>query len=271
MRSTPLPHAEPPPPAPRPNPFSRPVIDGPRDVLVTAESIHRAELERIVAVFEQLVAQPLPRLQPGPLAMLVLSQMPGSGKSHLLGRLWRVLNGRATVIFLRAHQDQHAFWRRILERLVQELEHPEANDQRVLQPGAGTQLDSLARHLLADLMQRAIAQGHWKARPEVVAVVRQGRADALAQMRDKLQGLMVWLDKLVPVWVGQLAAAGLKLERNAVAWLKVLVSYTLHTPGEVQRNLALAWLQGNELEPQEAQLLGLTASQCRPEPASTGP
>jgi hypothetical protein len=246
-----------------PNPFSRPVIDGPRDTLATAESIHRAELARIVEVFDSLAAHPLPRLQRGPLALLVLSQMPGSGKSHLLGRLWRTLNGRATVIFLRAHQDRQAFWRRILERLVQELEYPEAADQRALAPGSATQLDSLARHLLADLMQRALQQKLWQAPPQIVEWVRQGRAEAMSPLRKKLPELMNWLNKLVPLWVGQLTAAGLQLERDPVAWLKVLVCYTLHRPGETPRSLALAWLQGNELEPEEARQLGLTASQQR--------
>lgn len=246
------------------NPFSRPVIDGPRDVLATAESIHRTELLQIVQAFHRLEVQPVPRLKPGPLAMLMLSQMPGSGKSHLLGRLWRVLNGRATVIFLRAHQDKHAFWRRILERLVQELECPEATDQRVLTSGGVTQLDNLARHLLADLMQRAIEQKLWQApRPDAVDLVRRGEARAIASLRKKLSGLMQWLSMLVPIWKKQLAAAGLRLERDAVAWLKVLVCYTLHTHDDPQRGLALAWLQGNDLEPVEAQLLGLTASQCR--------
>lgn len=252
-------------PPERPNPFARPVIDGPRDALATAPSIHKAELQRILAAFEQLAQQPAPRLKRGSLATLVLSQMPGSGKSHLLGRLWRELNGRALVVFLRGHQDEHAFWRRILERLVQELEYPEATDQRVLQPGTATQLDSLARHLLADLMQRALDQKLLNIQPQTVQMVRDGRAEVMSLLKRNLSGLMAWLGKLVPIWINQLAKAGLHLERDAVAWLKVLTCYTVYQPNETQRGLALAWLQGNELEVQEAALLGLGASQRRPQ------
>lgn len=247
-----------------PNPFSRPVVDGPRDVRASAESIHRDALAHLLRAFEELAAQPLPRLQRGPLAVRVISQMPGSGKSHLLGRLWQALNGRATVIFLRAHQDRHAFWRRILERLVQELEQPEATDQRTLAPGDATQLDGLARHLLADLIERnAATKAPSKSRDKALHDLRHGSPSVLAGVRRQFANLLRGLDTLVPTWMQQLAQAGVRLERDPVAWLKVLCHYTLHPANHPVRLLALAWLQGKELEPEEAPLLGLSASQCR--------
>lgn len=247
-----------------PNPFSRPVVDGPRDVRASAESIHREALAQLLRAFEELAAQPLPRLQRGPLAVRVLSQMPGSGKSHLLGRLWQALNGRATVIFLRAHQDRHAFWRRILERLVQELEQPAATDQRTLVLGDATQLDGLARHLLADLIERnAATKAPSKSRDKALHDLRHGSPPVLAGVRRQFDNLLRGLDALVPMWMQQLAQAGVRLERDPVAWLKVLCHYTLHPTNHPVRLLALAWLQGKELESEEAPLLGLSASQCR--------
>ena len=247
-----------------PNPFSRPVVDGPRDVRASAESIHRDALAHLLRAFEELAAQPLPRLQRGPLAVRVLSQMPGSGKSHLLGRLWQALNGRATVIFLRAHQDRHAFWRRILERLVQELEQPEATDQRTLAPGDATQLDGLARHLLADLIERnAATKAPSKTRDKALHDLRHGSPPVLAGVQRQFVNLLRGLDALVPTWMQQLSQAGVRLERDPVAWLKVLCHYTLHPANHPVRLLALAWLQGKELESEEAPLLGLSASQCR--------
>ena len=253
-----------------PNPFARPVVDGPRDMPATAESIHRDTLEALLEAFDELATQPLPRLQRGPLALRVLSQMPGSGKSHLLGRLWRALNGRAIVVYLRAHQDRHAFWRRILERLVQELEQPEATDQRVLQHGHATQLDSLARHLLANLLEHGARSGRIKAPPALWQAVRSGTPQAMGRFREQLPKLMTMLEALIAPWVGQFADAGLQLARDPVAWLKVLTRYTLHRPGDSQRNLALAWLRGNELERHEAEQLALTPAQCRLQPDNAG-
>ena len=263
------------------NPFARPVVDSPRDVLTTAESIHRAEFESLLQRFNAYNALRAPRLRAGPLVLRVLSQVPGSGKSHLLGRLWRGLEGRATTIYLRAHQDRFGFWRRILERLVQELEYPEGNAGSSAEFGPATRLDALARNLLAELMERMEAGARSRGAGSVgtrlrrawsrmrlplvdggdseARLVRNGEPAALVRLRGELPE---WLQQFGLELRSRLASAGISLHRRPESWLQVLATYTLNDSASEARALALSWLQGGQFDAEEARLLGLSERQA---------
>jgi hypothetical protein len=81
----------------------------------------------------------------------VTSVAAGYGKSYLLGRLFRKLEHRATLIYVRPFQDPSSCWRSLLDRLVMELEYPDRADAVACAPGELSQLDVFARHVLAFL------------------------------------------------------------------------------------------------------------------------
>jgi hypothetical protein len=254
-----------------PNPFAQQVVADPHDARSTAESIHREQFEQILQLFSSLEQAPQQRLQRGPPIQLVLSQEPGCGKSHLLGRLWRTLADRAVVVYLRAHEDRYGFWQRILERLMLELEHP-------LDAAAGAstnRLDGMARHLLADLFIEAVKRRYINNEaPEVVAAaIRAGTPEVRAKLRKQLPEL---LKRMTSVFQQRMLDAGLGRRHEAEAWLKVLAHYTLDPADAELRTLAVYWMQGNALEPGECDRFGLSRLQsngalmARPEELSAG-
>jgi hypothetical protein len=244
----------------RPNPFAQQVVTGPGDALDTAESIHQPQFAEILRIFGSLQAAVAPRLVAGPPVQLVLSRDPGCGKSHLLVRLSRALSGRAVVVYLRAHQDKSGFWQRILERLLQELEHRKVPGPSGQGADAPTQLDELARHLLANLILEAVKNGKINNREpqKAAAAIVEGKPAALAKLKTELPKLLGILTGLLQ---DKVRAANLHLDRELEAWLKVLACYTLNAADGSLRTLAIDWMQGCYLETGEYERLGLTRRQ----------
>src|SRR6266542_6841607 len=102
------------------NPFEADVIREPREVTYSVTGLNDAPLNRLIAEFEKLAADELPRKPvPSPKAQLVVSPEAGYGKSHLLGRLFQALGQRATKIYLRPFQSPQRAWHSILLETVQ--------------------------------------------------------------------------------------------------------------------------------------------------------
>ena len=64
-------------------------------------------------------------------AQLVVSPQPGYGKSHLIGRLFASLEGRATLIYVTPFQSASLCWQSVLLRTVQELTFPDRSENSI--------------------------------------------------------------------------------------------------------------------------------------------
>src|SRR5215210_3986151 len=139
------------------NPFEDNVVFEPREAERSVRGLNDKPLERLRKQFARLEMDDFPRTRPAFLkAQLVTSAEPGYGKSHLIGRLFKSLERRATQIYVRPFQDASASWRSILLRMVQELNHIDASAEDDFE--GPTQLDVFAHgvigRLLAILMKK---------------------------------------------------------------------------------------------------------------------
>ena len=202
-------------------------------------------------------------------ASLVVSPQPGYGKSHLIGRLFAALEGRATLIYVAPFQSPSLCWQSVLLRMVQELTFPDRQSPDGLPPGVEppTQLDAFAHGVLAHLLAGLIETGK---------VQHDDPAGAAAWLRGDPLGAFVLSDSSHPwsEWLRsvfehyhhememELRRAGLTL--NSPGWLRVLFRYAASLPGDEVRPLCLAWFSGQALEPSEGQLLGLRTGELTP-------
>ncbi len=105
------------------NPFDDNIVYEPREAELAVAGLNDAPLTRLIEQFAALETEPFPRRSAVHLkAQLVTSAEPGYGKSHLIGRLFKALESRATLVYLRPPQDPRAARRALLLKIVQELD-----------------------------------------------------------------------------------------------------------------------------------------------------
>ena len=253
------------------DPFADRVFREPRQTAASVEGLNDHALARLLAQFERLrpadgSAYPRGLDEPAP---LVVSPQPGYGKSHLIGRLFAALEGRATLVYIAPFQSPGLCWQSILLRTAQELAFPDRRPGDVLEPGIEppTQLDAFAHGVLAHLIAGLIESGK---------IHHDTPAGAAAWLRDDPMGAFVLADPAHPWsrWLrvvfehfhhemeAELGRAGVTL--HSPGWLRVLFRYAASQPGDDVRPLCLAWLSGQGLEPEEGSMLGLRAGELTP-------
>ena len=140
--------------------FMTDIVLEPRSVTYSVEGYNAEALGSLVSIFGQFEQNSCPRLQPVPSVQQVSSPYAGFGKSHLLGRLFKTLKQRATLVYVRPFQDPSAAFVSILEQIVLELE---LSDQAVATSTFGalanSQLEVLTRCVLEKLVERLVFDG----------------------------------------------------------------------------------------------------------------
>lgn len=240
-------------------PFGSDIVEEPRQIEQTIESLNKRPLERVLAEFGKLQAQSIPRLGAVPNAVVVLSPEPGCGKSHLIGRLFRKLDDDATLIYVRAYQDPSSCWITVLERLVSELNYADDPTKVALQPGDLTQLDVLARRLTVNLVDRLLRAGKAEATPEP-----ERARDFFARYPNSVFETPEWrgwlqsnFKQLLPALDSLLASDGIQLLPNRTAWLRVLFKYAFSEADHELRQTCLEWLKYEPLAEEDATRIGL--------------
>jgi hypothetical protein len=236
------------------NPFEKDIVHKPRECPNSVATLNEDVLSEIVAAFGAVDQN---RISLGSKAELVVSSAPGYGKSHLIGRLFKALDRRATQIFLTPFQSVSLCWQSILLHLVNELDYPDSSDEAKWAFDEPTQLDALAEGVLQNLIANAIDQG-------LVTVVRgELRTEHLRQpsgisigkgsdprstwIRDHFQ------TELLSLCQRQLTP----LRLTSSGWLKVLFHYLTSSPGSDIRQGCLNWLRYETLDESVIQSLGL--------------
>jgi hypothetical protein len=154
------------------NPFEKDVVHKPRDCPSSVATLNEDVLSGLIPAFSAVNKN---RTVAGNKAELILSVAPGYGKSHLIGRLFKALNQKATQIFLTPFQTVSLCWQSILLHLVNELDYPDSSDQTTWAVDEPRQLDALAEGVLQNLVANAIDRG-------LVTIVKGGlRAEQLRQ------------------------------------------------------------------------------------------
>ncbi len=114
------------------NPFADWVFREPRQSHTSVAGFNDHALGKLLAQFKRLhpdtangKTPPSARRTMAEPAQLVVSPQPGYGKSHLIGRLFAALEGRATLIYVTPFQSASLCWQSVLLRTVQELTFPD--------------------------------------------------------------------------------------------------------------------------------------------------
>ncbi|HEY2123068.1 MAG TPA: hypothetical protein VGH07_05700 [Chthoniobacterales bacterium] len=236
------------------NPFEKDVVHKPRECPSSVTTLNEDILSGLISAFSAVNED---RTFVGNKAELILSVAPGYGKSHLIGRLFKALNQKATQIFLTPFQTVALCWQSILLHLVNELDYPDSSDENKWAIDEPRQLDALAEGVLQNLVANAIDRG-------LVTIVKGDlRSDQLRQTSEISIGKgsdprSTWLrdhfiDELHPLCQQQL----FPLRLTSAAWLKVLFHYLTASPGSDIRQGCLAWLRCETLDDPVLQSLGI--------------
>ena len=240
------------------NPFAENIVGEPRRIETPVTGLNDSALEKLTNAFEFLTEVPLPRVNRRvPHALLVTSVEPGYGKSHLLGRLFRKLEHRATLIYVRPFQDPSSCWRSLLDRLAMELEYPDRADAVACAPSELSQLDVFARHVLAFLLVPLIERGEIKVKDKAKIIAYLSNQPDQAFQNPNLVN---WLKKNFQTLLGRLENTLREVgvfHGGRTAWIKILFAYACEPASSHLRNTCLDWIKYQPLEEEEARQIGL--------------
>jgi hypothetical protein len=236
------------------NPFEKDVVHKLRECPSSVTTLNEDILSGLTAAFDAVNAD---RTFVGNKAELILSSAPGYGKSHLVGRLFKALDHRATQIFLTPFQTVALCWQSILLHLVNELDYPDSSDQTRWAIDEPRQLDALAEGVLQNLVANAIDHGlvtivQGDLRPEQLRraseiSIGKGSDPTSTWLRDH------FVSELLPLCQQQL----FPLRLISAGWLKVLFHYLTSSPGSDVRQGCLAWLRYETLDDSVVESLGI--------------
>jgi len=254
------------------NPFGDDIVYDPRHIEATVEGLNDTPLDALIHAFGELDRTPRPRRRCRiPHTLVLSSPQAGYGKSHLVGRLFATLAGRATRVYVRPFVDPTSCWKSILDRAVAELDYPESDDAH----SEITQLDELAHAFLA----LVFTQGHLKAartNKKLAAKIDFLRSQPLTRLSPEQRGqwaaqVKVYLDdhKHLRAAIRAVRDAGLELHTPVATWLRVLYAYQSGKSQEL-RDACRDWLAGNGIDEAAAKAIGIPARDLPPvEPHAT--
>jgi len=221
------------------NPFDDDVVKEPRDIPVSVLGLNDPPLQSVLQTFTKLENGRKQGDQIGAAkAQLVISPERGYGKSHLLGRLFETLDRRATRIYLRPFQDPQKCWHSILLQTVQELERTEG-------PGLETESN-----------------------PTQIGAFANGVISGLTVLRidDKSEPWFKWIRNVFKSrkdlhrLAAKLRAHIPNLNGRHEAWLRILYGYAFSPEDDWKRAIAVKWIRGEPLEPDEVEEIGLATA-----------
>lgn len=246
-------------PQPSIDPFADDIVSDPRRVEYSVPGLNEDAVNQVIAGADALCSAERPRIQVrSPKALLVLSPRAGFGKSHLIGRLFRRLSGRATLVNARPFQDPDTCWKSILMRMVQELNFPDLHGNANDEADPATQLELLAHGVLSQVVVDYLT-------------ARNGKAKTIETL-NRPAGRLTWL-KRNPTWrkamhdhIGnaqwmggvhqRLARRGFKPDANLETWLRVLYGYTYRDDWNLRQS-CLDWIQGDPVDDEAAGAIGI--------------
>lgn len=244
------------------DPFYLRKVEEPRRIDPAVPGLNDSVLDAILKVFSTYEGANRERPFRGK-CLLVASPEPGFGKSHLIGRLFRSLKERATLVNIKPFQTEDFYWGKLLSRILGELRYPDSSDSEFCPPGTPSQLDAFVHgvlaHLIANLLERGIYV-HEDTKSAVEYLTKNPlQAFGLAQtdnvwrnwIREGFESMLPHLDE-------SLASFGMRLASSNEAWLRVLYSYAFRPEDYKVRNATLDWLEGEPLDPEEAKSLGVS-------------
>jgi hypothetical protein len=239
------------------NPFDNVIVSEPRRIEKPVKGLNDLPLAELVNQFQVLEEGGFPRTAKIGSALFVMSPEPGYGKSHLIGRLFKALHGRATLVYLRPFTNPSSCWKSILLKIVQEMEFPESGETEFCGEGDYTQLEGLAHGILKNVVIRGLEEGTITARDKAVRLEYFKRVSVL-ELR-KRKEWSTWVSEKVSALAlrlnRQLRSVGIRLNASSASWLGVLGKYAYSPKNYDTRQACLDWLRGGSVDEEQANLI----------------
>ncbi len=239
------------------NPFENYIVSEPRRIDKSVARLNDRPLEELLRQFENLEKEPVPRKGKLPYAQFVTSPQAGYGKSHLIGRLFRKLNQRATLVYLRPFEDASTCWKTILLKMVQELDFPDSAATESSDGEEPTQLEVFAHGIITHLVADAVKSGKIRAGNKTVNYLRNTAIRDIRQDKNWLNWISENNKKFKKECVQQLQANGIRPNASAFSWVGILLNCAYFPSPFELREACLDWLKGGTVDPDEAGQIGI--------------
>jgi hypothetical protein len=241
------------------NPFESVIVSEPRRIEKPVPGLNDLPLERLLEQIGRLTASEFPKAVKLAGAQFVQSPAPGYGKSHLIGRLFKQLRGRATLIYLRPFTNPSTCWKSILLKMVQELEFPESAEAEFCGADEPNQLEALVHGILVNVVVNGLKSDSIRHKHPAGAVGYFQRA-TLQQLRSNREWV-AWVGKkkagLAALMERQLKQKGILLSASPLSWLSVLLRYAYFPKFYELRQSCLDWLRGGSVDEEDADRIGI--------------
>lgn len=243
------------------NPFAEDIVKEPRQIETGVPGLNDDPLGALLQEFAHLEGGELPRPpRQRPHARLVASPAPGYGKSHLVGRLFLALAGRATLVNVRPFRVPEGDWKALLGHTVDELgmpdrftgDGPEPHPSQSVVFAHGV-LSHLARAVMLDKFPHTATHK-----------ALQAIAQTPLETHRLARRYPSWphaIEKLMTVHqnalVLELARHCPRLHARPESWLNLLHTLAFGQREPPLLRSALDWLKGETIDEEEAKILGL--------------
>ncbi|MCP4115110.1 MAG: hypothetical protein GY737_06810 [Desulfobacteraceae bacterium] len=236
------------------NPFENDIVSEPRQVEKQAvSSLNEKNLKLLLGKFKRLQTGAFPRKAKLPHAQFVISPQAGYGKSHLIGRLFQIISGQATLVYVRPFENPATCWKSILLKTVQELKFPDDVKYECSREDRPSQLEVFAHGVMVGLITEAVKNGDINTRDkEFNKNLKKLKIKDLRKKSDFLKKIF----HLIPILKSQIERKGIRLYSSSRSWLYVLFSCVYRNDIDL-RDSCEAWLLGSSLDSKIAKRIGI--------------
>jgi hypothetical protein len=251
------------------NPFGDLIVKDPRRPEAVLSGLNGRPLRQLIGAFDRLALGAAPRPQvPSDGCYLVSSSQPGYGKSHLIGRLFRELHGRGTLVYVLPFQNAATVFQSLMLAVSRELHFPDRMDVGSWDREQPTQLDFLAHAVLAHLVADIVATGRDihvvdASKEEVIERLRSNPLEAFNRGvtgPNWADWLRAHFGKLREPLEAAVARLGLNIAAPAT-WLRMLYAYAFNPFDTAVRRACLDWLTAQPVDQEDLQRIGLRAAE----------
>ncbi|MBV6342595.1 hypothetical protein [Candidatus Magnetobacterium casense] len=245
------------------NPFENNIVDE-SQILKGIEqgisSLNDHALNTIIEQFERLDGKSEPCERKLTHAQFVVSPAPGYGKSHLIGRLFKELSQKATLIYITPLGN--VIWQSLLHRIVQELRLPDKIDGKHDKKKNHRQLEAFTLSILEKLILYGVKGKLIK--KEDIPISSSELKNIPYEKSEKSKKLLDWVKEniktLEDIFYEQIDEHKISLSDSPSNWLRVLFTYTYYTGNRSVRQNCTDWLIGGKFDQDEAKKIGVKIS-----------
>ncbi|MES0337133.1 MAG: hypothetical protein SFH39_12365 [Candidatus Magnetobacterium sp. LHC-1] len=243
------------------NPFEKNIVNEPRSIEQSISGLNDDALNTLITKFKELVAKsgPEPKLDH---AQLVLSPSPGYGKSHLIGRLFKELSQKATLIYITPFENASGFWQSLLLKIVQELRLPDKIDGKHDREKNYQQLEAFTLGILEKLILSGVKSKMIK--KEDIPISSEELKSVPYEKNEKSKKLLDWIKEniatLENIFCRRIEEHGIVLSDSPSNWLKVLFTYTYYAEDYYLKQNCVNWLIEGKFDHDESDRIGIRIS-----------